>query len=81
MRIHPVDLAIVVAYLLGVTALGMRFRRGQQAALPGGNEGQPRLFSWWPHGALVGAGFLHRGYGNVDADDHRDASDCVRREI
>jgi SSS family solute:Na+ symporter len=30
MRIHPLDLAIVVAYLLGVTALGMRFRRGQQ---------------------------------------------------
>src|ERR1700726_4981500 len=30
MRIHPIDLAIVVAYLLGVTALGMRFRRGQQ---------------------------------------------------
>jgi solute:Na+ symporter, SSS family len=32
MRIHPVDLAIVIAYLLGVTALGMRFRRGQQGA-------------------------------------------------
>ncbi|HYL83467.1 MAG TPA: sodium:solute symporter [Candidatus Angelobacter sp.] len=32
MRIHPVDLAIVVAYLLGVTALGVRFRRGQQQA-------------------------------------------------
>jgi SSS family solute:Na+ symporter len=30
MRIHPLDLAIVVAYLLGVTALGMHFRRGQQ---------------------------------------------------
>jgi solute:Na+ symporter, SSS family len=26
MRIHPLDLAIVVAYLLAVTALGMRFR-------------------------------------------------------
>ena len=32
MRIHPVDLAIVIAYLLGVTALGVRFRRGQQDA-------------------------------------------------
>src|SRR6267143_497497 len=32
MRIHPLDLAIVIAYLLGVTALGMRFRRGQQDA-------------------------------------------------
>src|SRR5947208_10681541 len=30
MRIHPLDLAIVITYLLGVTALGMRFRRGQQ---------------------------------------------------
>jgi SSS family transporter len=30
MHIHPLDLAIVIAYLLGVTALGMRFRRGQQ---------------------------------------------------
>jgi SSS family transporter len=31
MRIHPLDLTIVIAYLLGVTALGMRFRRMQQA--------------------------------------------------
>ena len=30
MRIHPVDLTIVVAYLLGVTALGLWFRRGQR---------------------------------------------------
>jgi len=30
MRIHPVDLAIVIAYLFGVTALGVWFRRGQQ---------------------------------------------------
>lgn len=32
MRIHPIDLGIVIAYLLGVTALGMWFRRGQQDA-------------------------------------------------
>jgi SSS family solute:Na+ symporter len=32
MRIHPIDLAIVMAYLLGVTALGVWFRRGQQDA-------------------------------------------------
>jgi SSS family solute:Na+ symporter len=32
MRIHPVDLAIVIAYLLGVTALGIYFRRGQRNA-------------------------------------------------
>ena len=32
MRIHPTDLAIVIAYLLGVTALGVWFRRGQQDA-------------------------------------------------
>src|SRR5260221_9157824 len=29
MRIHPVDLVIVIAYLAGVTALGVWFRRGQ----------------------------------------------------
>ena len=29
MRIHPVDLIIVVAYLLGVTLLGLRFRQQQ----------------------------------------------------
>lgn len=32
MRIHPLDLTIVIVYLLGVTALGMRFRRRQQSA-------------------------------------------------
>jgi SSS family solute:Na+ symporter len=32
MRIHPLDLAIVIAYLLGVTALGVHFRRGQRDA-------------------------------------------------
>jgi solute:Na+ symporter, SSS family len=32
MHIHPLDLAIVVAYLLGVTALGIYFGRGQQDA-------------------------------------------------
>jgi solute:Na+ symporter, SSS family len=32
MRIHPVDLAIVIAYLFGVTALGVWFRREQQDA-------------------------------------------------
>ena len=30
MRIHPLDLGIVVAYLLAITALGVHFRRGQQ---------------------------------------------------
>ena len=29
MRIHPLDLAIVIVYLLGITALGMKFRREQ----------------------------------------------------
>src|SRR5580692_6970356 len=32
MRIHPIDLGIVIAYLLGVTALGIYFRRGSQDA-------------------------------------------------
>src|SRR5580658_9175056 len=31
MRIHPLDLAIVIAYLLAVTALGMRFRRTKKS--------------------------------------------------
>jgi len=30
MHIHPFDLAIVIVYLLGVTALGLHFRRGQR---------------------------------------------------
>lgn len=34
MRIHPLDLTIVIVYLLGVTALGMRFRRVQQSGAP-----------------------------------------------
>src|SRR6266851_5765441 len=45
MRIHPLDLAIVVAYLLGVTALGMRFRRGQQNATDYFLGG--RTAPWW----------------------------------
>jgi SSS family solute:Na+ symporter len=31
MHIHPLDLAIVIAYLLGVTALGLHFRRNQHS--------------------------------------------------
>src|SRR5260370_2815914 len=45
MRIHPLDLAIVIAYLLGVTALGMRFRRGQQNATDYFLGG--RSAPWW----------------------------------
>jgi solute:Na+ symporter, SSS family len=54
MRIHPVDLVVVVVYLLGVTALGMRFRRGSQDVGPGGNEAVSRDYflggrtaPWW----------------------------------
>ncbi len=54
MRIHPLDLAIVIAYLLGVTALGMRFRRAQQgAAAADGNAASREYFlggrtvPWW----------------------------------
>src|ERR1700760_2764848 len=32
MRIHPIDLGIVIAYLLGVTALGIYFRRSSHDA-------------------------------------------------
>src|SRR6202048_4421093 len=34
MHIHSLDLAIVIVYLLAVTALGMRFRRKQSQAAP-----------------------------------------------
>jgi SSS family solute:Na+ symporter len=30
MHIHPLDLGIVIVYLLGVTGLGLRFRRQQK---------------------------------------------------
>src|SRR5947208_12750741 len=45
MRIHPVDLIIVVVYLVGVTALGMRFRRGQRDARDYFLGG--RTAPWW----------------------------------
>jgi SSS family transporter len=45
MRIHSLDLAIVIAYLLGVTALGMRFRRGQKDARDYFLGG--RTAPWW----------------------------------
>jgi len=45
MRIHPVDLAIVIAYLLGVTTLGLWFRRGQQDARDYFLGG--RTAPWW----------------------------------
>ena len=54
MRIHPLDLTIVIGYLLGVTALGMRFRRLQQAdaAADAGAAGREyflggRSAPWW----------------------------------
>src|SRR6202163_1743072 len=45
MRIHPLDLAIVIAYLLAVTALGIRFRRNQQDARDYFLGG--RTAPWW----------------------------------
>jgi len=45
MRIHPIDLAIVVSYLLAITALGMRFRRKQQDARDYFLGG--RTAPWW----------------------------------
>src|SRR5216684_8994613 len=45
MRIHPVDLAIVVVYLLGVTALGLWFRRGQRDVRDYFLSG--RSMPWW----------------------------------
>src|SRR6266436_6179586 len=51
MRIHPLDLAIVIAYLLGVTALGMCFRRGQQNATDYFLGG--RTAPWWALAFLI----------------------------
>ncbi|MDP9339660.1 MAG: sodium:solute symporter [Acidobacteriota bacterium] len=38
MHIHPLDLAIVIVYLLAVTALGMHFRRRQSVLAPAQSE-------------------------------------------
>jgi SSS family transporter len=45
MRIHPIDVVIVVCYLLAITALGMRFRRKQQDARDYFLGG--RTAPWW----------------------------------
>jgi SSS family solute:Na+ symporter len=45
MRIHPIDLVIVLSYLLAVTALGMHFRRKQQDARDYFLGG--RTAPWW----------------------------------
>jgi len=45
MRIHPIDLVIVIIYLLGVTALGMHFRRKSQDARDYFLGG--RTAPWW----------------------------------
>jgi len=45
MHIHSLDLAIVVLYLLGVTALGIYFRRGQQDVRDYFLGGRPA--PWW----------------------------------
>ena len=45
MHIHPVDLGIVILYLLGVTALGLHFRRAQQTAQDYFLGG--RTAPWW----------------------------------
>lgn len=45
MRIHPIDLGIVIAYLLAVTALGIYFRRGSQDAKDYFLGG--RTAPWW----------------------------------
>src|SRR4029077_18320066 len=45
MRIHPVDLTIVAVYLLGVTALGLWFRRGQSSVRDYFLGG--RTAPWW----------------------------------
>src|ERR1700730_7785151 len=50
MRIHPLDLAIVVVYLLGVTALGMHFRRRSHDPRDYFLGG--RTWPWWGGGVF-----------------------------
>jgi solute:Na+ symporter, SSS family len=45
MRIHPLDLVIVIAYLLGVTLLGLRFRQQQNSVTDYFLGG--RSAPWW----------------------------------
>jgi hypothetical protein len=45
MHIHPLDLAIVIAYLLGITALGLHFRRDQHTTKDYFLGG--RTTPWW----------------------------------
>ena len=54
MRIHSLDLAIVVGYLLAITALGVHFRRRRQSSAASGPEGVSRDYflggrtaPWW----------------------------------
>jgi solute:Na+ symporter, SSS family len=54
MRIHPLDLTIVIVYLLGVTALGLRFRRAQQGSAAADSQVAGREYflggrtaPWW----------------------------------
>lgn len=54
MHIHPLDLTIVIAYLLGITALGMRFRRLQPADAAADTQSAGREYflggrtaPWW----------------------------------
>ena len=54
MRIHPLDVTIVIAYLLGVTALGMHFRHMQQAGAAADTQAAGREYflggrtaPWW----------------------------------
>src|SRR5580693_1127120 len=54
MRIHPLDLAIVIAYLLAVTGLGMRFRRSKKDVAQSDRESVSldyflggRTAPWW----------------------------------
>src|SRR5262245_48821049 len=60
MRIHPLDLTIVIAYLLGVTALGMRFRRMQETGAATDTQAAGREYflggrtaPWWALGFSI----------------------------
>ena len=72
MQISPIDCAILVLYLVGITLFGARFRRGQQNS--------SRLFSGRPQLAVVGDHVFHRRHRDLHAYDHQHTRNRLRRK-
>ena len=73
MQISPIDFAIILVYLAGITLFGAHFRRGQQNLRDYFLGG--RTAPWWAHR------LLDRRHGNFHSDDHRHARHRVTQEI